>query len=494
MSQREKIVNALVERGIVVDPDVLEHIIERGGMDYLSEFIEKYGTKGFVSLDILNSKTEERKDVGVGEVEIWGEKVVAVEKKRREEEKKPAEKSDMRRPEAYEHDWNLQVLIDPNSLLSVEGKVEDFVSLFQDRFRRLSTLLRRRPQFHSAVDIKDMEDGRVAVIGMVSDKRNTSTGKVMFTLEDFTGVIRCLYSGNDFILNDEVIGITGTYNSSRNIIYVDEITHPGIYPTGRDRRIKEPVSVAIISDIHIGSKTFLKGRWERFLEWLKSGKDGAEGIKYLIVAGDLVDGIGVYPNQERELEISDIFKQYEILAGYINELPDYIKVIIIPGNHDIVRVAEPQPPLPDEITKMFNGNAIFLSNPTAVSIHGYRFLIYHGGSLNNIVELVPGMSYDNIGEAMKILIESRHLSPVYGEKVPLAPLPRDFLVVDTQPDVFITGHVHTFAYAKYKGIHLVNASTWQAQTLYQKMMNFNPDPGKVAILNLHTDRMTYREF
>ena len=469
MTQRERIINALLDRGIVVDPDVLEHIIKRGGLDYLSEFIEKYGSHGFVSTEILDSEVKK-------------------------EEKKPVEKSDMTKPEAYEHDWDLQILIDPNSLSSIKGTVDDFASLFQNRFKRLSTLLRRRPQFHSATDIKDLRDGPVAVIGMILDRRTTSTGKIIFTLEDPTGTVRCLYGGESFILNDEVIGVVGSYNSSRDIIYVDEITRPGISPVNRNRKISEPISVAIISDVHIGSKTFLKERWENFLKWLKSGKNGAEGIKYLIIGGDLVDGIGVYPNQERDLKVTDIFKQYEILASYINELPDYIKVIIIPGNHDIVRVAEPQPPLPKEIEKMFNGNATFLSNPTAISIHGYRFLIYHGASLNNLVELVPGISYENVGEAMKLLIDMRHLSPVYGEKVPLAPLPRDFLVIDTQPDVFITGHVHTFTYAKYKGIHLLNASTWQSQTLYQKMMNFKPDPGKVAILNLHTDRMTYRGF
>ncbi len=471
MNQRVTIVNALLDRGIVVDPDVLDYIIKRGGMDYLAEFVQKYGSHGYVSGDAIRE-----------------------EYRKKDEMKKPVEKSDMTKPEAYEHDWDLKVLVNPKSLGAVEGKVEDFASLFQNRFKRLSTLLRRRPQFHGATDIKNLQDGRVAVIGMVTDRRTTSTGKIIFTLEDTTGVVQCLYSGEGFVLNDEVIGIIGSYNSSRNMIYVDEITRPGIYPTNRSRRIKEPISVAIISDVHIGSKTFLRERWERFLKWVKSGKDGAEGIKYLIIGGDLVDGIGVYPNQERELEITDIFKQYEVLAEYINELPDYIKVIIIPGNHDIVRVAEPQPPLPEEVEKMFNGNALFLSNPTSLMIHGYRFLIYHGASLNNLVELVPGVSYENVGEAMKILVEMRHLSPVYGEKVPLAPLPRDFLVIDTQPDVFITGHVHTFSYVKYKGIHMVNASTWQSQTLYQKMMNFKPDPGKVAILNLHTDQMTYKKF
>ncbi len=465
MSQREKIINALLDKGVAVDPDVLDHIMRRGGISYLPEFIRRYGSHGFVSAELIR------------------------EEEVKEEVKKPAEKSDMKRPEAYEHDWDIQLFIDPKAFTSVRGVVEDFQNLFQDRFKRISRLLRMRVQLHGAVDIKNLQDGKVSLIGMVSDWRITSSGNLIFTLEDMTGEVTCFYNGEGVVLNDEVIGVVGTYREARGMIYVEEIVRPGIMPVRQDRRIKEPISIAIISDVHIGSKTFLKKRWEKFIEWLKSGKDGAESIKYLIIGGDLVDGIGVYPNQERELEITDIFKQYEVLAEYINTLPDYIKVIMIPGNHDIVRVAEPQPPLPEEIGKMFNGNVLLLSNPAALSIHGYKFLIYHGASLNNIVELVPGMSYEKIDEAMKLLLEMRHLSPVYGEKVPLAPLHRDFLVIDTRPDVFITGHVHTFAYKKYLGVHMINASTWQAQTLYQKMMNFKPDPGKVAVLELHTDRM-----
>ncbi len=475
MNQRERIINALLENGVVVDPDVLEHIMKHGGLSYLPDFLRRYRSHGFVSGELINDD-----ESGYEQVNIKIEK--------------PVEKSDIRKPEAYEHDWDIQLFIDPKAFTPVNGTVDDFKNLFQDRFRRLTRFLRMRIQLHNATDIKYLENGKVSVIGMVSDWKITSNGNLMFTLEDMTGQVKCFYNDEGVVLNDEIIGVVGTYSDERNMIYVDEIIRPGILPVNHDRRIREPISVAIISDVHIGSKTFLRKRWEKFIAWLKGGKDGAESIKYLIIGGDLVDGIGVYPNQERELEITDIFKQYEALAKYINDLPDYIKVIMIPGNHDIVRIAEPQPPLPEEIEKMFNGNVMLLSNPAALSIHGYKFLIYHGASLNNIVELVPGMSYEKINDAMKLLLEMRHLSPIYGEKVPLAPLHRDFLVIDTRPDVFITGHVHTFSYQKYKGVHLVNASTWQAQTLYQKMMNFKPDPGKVAVLELHTDSMLHYNF
>ena len=55
----------------------------------------------------------------------------------------------------------------------------------------------------------------------------------------------------------------------------------------------------------------------------------AERIKYVVIAGDLVDGIGVYPNQIKELNIVDINEQYEVAAEMLTNLPDYIEVIII---------------------------------------------------------------------------------------------------------------------------------------------------------------------
>jgi DNA polymerase II small subunit len=37
-------------------------------------------------------------------------------------------------------------------------------------------------------------------------------------------------------------------------------------------------------------------------------------IKYLFVAGDSVDGIGIYPQQITELDIFDIYEQFDRLT------------------------------------------------------------------------------------------------------------------------------------------------------------------------------------
>ena len=66
----------------------------------------------------------------------------------------------------------------------------------------------------------------------------------------------------------------------------------------------------------------------------------------------MVDGIGIYPNQERELVVKDIYKQYEMLDDFIEAIPDYMEVIIGPGNHDAVRRGEPQPAMGTDLFKI----------------------------------------------------------------------------------------------------------------------------------------------
>ncbi len=465
-----------MKRNILVEPDVLEYIIKRGGLSYLPSFVEKYGSLGVVSISEIEPK--------VPGSSLPKENV----------ETKPVEKSNMTKPESYEYDWDFKVLYTATDMQINGGGVEDFRQLFLDRYHRLSRIVRKNQEMRGVANISQLDKGEVKIIGMVDEVRVTSRGGLIFTLEDPTGRVDCYYPEGGFLLHDEVVGVVGTYNPDTNRIYVRDIVRPGVPIFKRERRIEENIGAVIISDTHVGSKMFLKKRWNKFIEWLKSGKNGAETVKYLLIGGDVVDGIGIYPNQEEELEITDIYAQYETFAQYLESLPDYIKVIIIPGNHDIVRNTEPQPALPTEIQKMFNGNVEFLPNPSLFILHGYRFLMYHGTSLNDLVELIPGMNYQRIGDIMKYMLEMRHLAPVYGSKVSFAPLPRDFMCMDVVPDVFITGHVHAFTYDKYKNVHIINASCWQAQTKYQKMMNFNPEPGKVALINFHTDQVKILSF
>ena len=75
------------------------------------------------------------------------------------------------------------------------------------------------------------------------------------------------------------------------------------------------------------------------------------------------------------------------------------------------------------------------------------------------------------------------MAPIYGGVSSLAPEKEDYMVIDLIPDIFVTGHVHVTSVESYRNVLLINASAWQSQTEYQKMMNFMPDPAKAIVVN-----------
>ncbi len=397
---------------------------------------------------------------------------------------------------------SLKVLSDITNNSTCIGDYDEFVGYFRDRYGRLGDMMRHRISARPIESLKKKnfsrgEKAEIAVIGMVADVRNTASGNRLVELEDRTGSAGVLISHDKDIfgtpvLLDEVIGVTGTVKDG-GLLMADSIIYPDVPNTNLPRRSEENSAAALISDVHVGSDTFLEGPFLRFIDWLNGDcdDDGAHELisrlRYVVVAGDLVDGIGVYPGQEKELEILDIYEQYRKAAGYFDMFPGHLKIIITPGNHDAVRQAEPQPALPEEVRRMFkHPNITFAGNPSAVEMEGVRLLAYHGRSLDDLVSNLPGASYSRPEKAMVELLKRRHLSPIYGGKVLIAPEARDHFVIDPLPDIMHSGHVHTVGVCKYRGVTLVNSGAWQSQTEFQKRMNIRPDPAKVPIVDLHT--------
>jgi DNA polymerase II small subunit len=172
----------------------------------------------------------------------------------------------------------------------------------------------------------------------------------------------------------------------------------------------------------------------------------------------------------------------------------HVKVILLPGNHDAVRPAEPQPTFSEEIRNLFQENVVFMGNPCYFSIHGIEILAYHGRSMDDFIKALPSMDYSKAIPIMKEMLKKRHLAPIYGGRTPIAPEHKDHMVIDKIPDIFVTGHGHSTGLTKFRGITLINASAWQSQTNYQKMHNFVPDPAKVSIVNMRTGEPVLVDF
>ncbi len=401
---------------------------------------------------------------------------------------------------AADHAPDIRVLRDITGRSTCEGTLEDFTRYFRNRFETISRMLRGRREFGGAQDISRARRStrEVRFVGMVADVRPTKNGHRILELEDETDRISVLVladspSASETFVVDEVVGIVGKVNE-RGLVIAESVVRPDVPGTRPFRGIGEHVRAAFVSDIHVGSNTFLDEKWTKLTTWMSSDDDVARSLRYLVVSGDVVDGIGVFPRQDEELAIDDIYAQYEALAKMMAALPDHVSVVMIPGNHDAVRPAEPQPALPAPIQKLFDSNITFAGNPSLISLHGVKVLAYHGRSMDDFVSTIPGMNYHRPLDAMREMLKMRHLAPIYGGKTPIAPEAEDHLIIEDVPDIFATGHVHSVGVDAYRGVVLVNSSTWQAQTPYQKMRNIEPLPARLPIVDLATGVAAIKEF
>ena len=415
---------------------------------------------------------------------------------------------------ATDVDTELEVHFDITGKSITEGKLSDMLSLFNNRLEKIKRILvqsgrmRNRPIEVSHV-IRDQtryssSNNTATIVGLVNDVRYKGDN-LHFRVEDKTGDIFCVLRppramdsspadkrrhtiATAGLMNDDVVGVTGFINpGSRDMFQVDDIHLPPI--SKHKKRIAEEnqaVSVAFISDIHVGSHTFLQAQWEKMAKWFHEDPL-AKTIKYFVLSGDVVDGVGIYPNQDKELEIIDLYKQYEEMARLIELLPDWVETIILPGNHDAVRPAEPQPALEPLIQQYYNSTT-FVGNPCDFSLHGVRTLAYHGVSIMDFVSSIRHVTFSEPEKAMAEMLERRHLAPSWRGKTPLSPEPEDHMVIETIPDIFVCGHVHGHHCGDYKGTTLIQSSTWQDQTGYMRMLGFQPKPCILTVVNLHTHK------
>ena len=403
-----------------------------------------------------------------------------------------------------------KVLMDTSNKSYTSGEIGNLIEYFQNRYKKLSDILSKRPELRAWQKINEItnEQTDLNLIVMITDIRSTKNGHYLLEVEDDTGSLPVLVSkDNEELVNaaknlmkDEVIGIIAQKRagqSENRLAICTNIIDPGV-----PRKPRKEVDFATVftSDIHIGSSTFLEDAFVRFTKWINGDfgseeqRETANNVKYMIVGGDIVDGIGVYPNQDKELAIKDITAQYDEAARLLGDIRSDIKIIITPGNHDASRVAEPQPAVPEKYAKSLYklNNVEFLSNPSMVSLDGLEVLIYHGRGIDDMVMGSNDFSHERNDLVMKEFLRKRHLAPLYGERTPLASELEDHLVIDRVPDVLHTGHVHINTYTNYNGIHCINSGTFQTQTEFQKIYNIMPTPAEVPIIDVGGNYKQYK--
>ncbi len=415
-----------------------------------------------------------------------------------------------------------KIILDPTPNINTGEGVEGYAALFRSRFEKSYRILALRPESKRITKIASVKHntnntkvgksysteggGRninfntnsssfSIVAGLLMSKRSKKNG-LELVIDDYSGTMSALAVTEEIkklammVTLDQMVMLEIENNNNKSIqgFTIKNLTSPDI-PDHLPNRSKAEYYAVLISDLHVGSKYFMETEFTRFLSWLSSSEDElVRKIRFLCVGGDLIDGIGIFPNQDKELLELNTSKQMAHAIDLLAKIPKHIKVFIIPGNHDPGRRSLPQPSLPrKDADKLYSfENFTMLGNPAFLELNGVKVLMYHGQSLDDIIATTPGLSYSKPAEAMKVLLKARHLSPIYGQRTPIAPEKEDMMVIADVPDVFHSGHVHVIDVKNYRGTLIVNSGAWQAQTKFQQTMGIMPTPGFAILINLAT--------
>lgn len=408
-------------------------------------------------------------------------------------------------------DENLKIIYDSNDKINSGEGIEGYTSLFRSRYEKSLKILSLRQDSKKVKKIelvkqlfnqskinsnsmsKEDSANSLFIAGLVMNK-DIKNNSYDLTIDDQSGLLTATTYNEDIkkqismLTVDQMVMIEFENNSKRRKNAIKNIFSLDI-PDRIPNRSKSEIFSILISDLHIGSKFFMEKEFQNFLEWLNGNeynKDIISKTKYICICGDLIDGIGIFPNQDKELLEKDSYSQMEHAIKILSQIPKHMKVFLIPGNHDLGRRALPQPAIPKKYAeKLYSlDNITMLGNPCMINMEGIKILMFHGQSLDDIIASIPGLSYSKPAEAMKILLKSRHLSPIYGQRTPIAPEKEDMMIIEDVPDVLHSGHVHVIDVDSYKGTLIVNSGAWQSQTPFQQTMGITPTPGIAIAINL----------
>ena len=421
-----------------------------------------------------------------------------------------------------EVDADYEVVSDPTGRTASGEGADGYTALFKSRFEKLKAIVSDRPEARRMRTIESLsaspprsspprqrgregeggggkeEGGRRGggdddpyVCGLVTTK-STDRAATRVTIDDPTGSADLVAYDEDVrkdaeaLFHDQlVVARVGAGRGSA--LVAREIMSPDVADTAR-RRSKTDAYAVLLSDLHVGSRFFLEREFEYLASWLSGPDPTARRVRFAMLCGDVVDGVGVYPDQDKELVHKTAGEQMAKLASLLSLVPGHIKIFVIPGNHDPGRRALPQPAIPEKFCpEMYSmPNVVMLGNPASVSLNGVRVTMFHGQSADDLVKAAPGLSYDEPAPVMEALLRARHLSPIYGSQTPIAPETEDMLVIDEVPDILHMGHVHRLGFGLHRGVLTVNSGTWQSQTPFQQARGIQPDAGQAVLVNLKT--------
>ena len=216
--------------------------------------------------------------------------------------------------------------MDPTPKVTTGEGVEGYAALFRSRFEKSMRILSQRPESMRISKIASVKQsyrtgnskpvkrgekslhggpGSTVVAGLLMSRRTKKNG-IEIAVDDYTGILTVTAVAEDAkrqataLALDQMVMLELENSKGAPGLTVKSVMTPDI-PDHLPNRSKSEAYAVLISDLHVGSKYFMEKEFVCFLDWLSSDDDLVRKIKFLCIGGDVIDGIGIFPNQDKEL-------------------------------------------------------------------------------------------------------------------------------------------------------------------------------------------------
>lgn len=238
---------------------------------------------------------------------------------------------------------DLKVLSDPTEKITSGEGVKGYNALFSSRFNKLKRIISERPESKMLKSISVVKSTKlendVYVCGLVT-ARSAERNITKLVLEDPSG------SFEGIIFDDELQKTAGTLlidqfvmvrvaTAKNSGLMIKDLIMPDL-PDQKINKSESEVYAVFLSDLHIGSKYFMEEELVEFVKWISSPDPVARKVRFVLIGGDMVDGVGIYPNQNKELVCQTIEDQLQKAEDLLDKIPTNVKIIIMPGDRKSV--------------------------------------------------------------------------------------------------------------------------------------------------------------
>ena len=234
------------------------------------------------------------------------------------------------------------------------------------------------------------------------------------------------------------------------------------------------VPFAIVSDLHIGSKWFDQQALEEAFHIIENNN-----IKYILMPGDILQGVGVFSRESLDLSTLSIEDQIKMARDILSEyIPMHVAIHVIIGNHEEAVKSKSKFGF-DPLLSLLN--QLRLKRPDInINYYGYDALLV----VNNLVRdheiLIDPHNPRYISIQSPYLIYMIHGSGKgsYAISYPAQKILRSLHI---NADMLIVGHYHKLAHFKVNNKEVIMSSTFQGKNHFFTGMGNDTQKGFVIV-------------